>query len=151
MLPSVARSLITRNTDHGMPRVSQSSAIAAVSMSSETTPWARSPAMCSASVRSTSVVHIFPCDLPSPNAAGRCSVPVALLTTTSGRMSVPIGVSFSTAPVMPTTTTRSTDSSSSMRRVPSAASSVPIPVTMATTSRPPSVPVWTVTPPISVL
>ena len=41
-LPSVARSLMARNTVHGTPRSSQASAIAAVSMSSDTTPFARS-------------------------------------------------------------------------------------------------------------
>ena len=64
---------------------------------------------------------------------------------------MPIGVSFSTAPVMPTTTTRSTGVASRRRSVASVASLVPIPVTMATTSRPSSVPRWTVTPSISVL
>ena len=63
------------------------------------------------------------------------------------RRTVDHGLSFSTAPVMPTTTTRSTLTASSSRLVASVASLGPIPVTMATTSRPPSVPDETVTPP----
>ena len=67
--------------------------------------------------------------------------------TTSGSTSVPIGVSSSTAPVMPTTTTRSTCMASSRPVVPVVANSVPIPVTMATTRRPSMVAEYAVTAP----
>ena len=60
---------------------------------------------------------------------------------------MPMGVSFSTAPVMPTTTTRSISTASSRRSVAAAANFVPMPVTMATTSRLPSVPECISTPP----
>ncbi len=40
-VPSLARSEMARNTDHGTPRVSHANAIAAVSMSRATTPWSR--------------------------------------------------------------------------------------------------------------
>ena len=71
--------------------------------------------MSSRSVLKVSEVHIVPAGVPSPSGAGRNSSPVSPFTTSSGRMSVPIGVSFSTAPVIPTTTTRSTCTASSRR------------------------------------
>ena len=142
---------MTRKTDQGMPRPWHTSAMAAVSMSRETTPRARSPAMTSTSVSSSSPVHIFPLAVPGPTAEGRYSAPVAASTTTSGRTSVPMGVTSSTAPVMPTTTTLSTPTASSRRSVPRLASLVPIPVTVATTSRRPRLPRWTTTGPICVL
>ena len=80
--------------------------MAAVSMSSATTPSSAELGHAVSLVGvSPTVVSIFPCGVPSPRGAGRYSAPVALCTTTSGRMSVPIGVSFSIPPVIPTTTT----------------------------------------------
>ena len=131
---------MARNTDHGIPRCSHTCTIAAVSMSSATTPCARSSASSSRSVVRVSVVHIRPSCSVSPMRVGRCSRPLAPSTTTSGRTSVPIAVSSSSAPVMPTTSTWSTSTASRSRSMPAVASSVPMPVTIATTSRPSSVP-----------
>ena len=82
---------MTRNTDQGMPRASHSAAMAAVSMSSDTTPRARRPAISSRSVIKVSVVHMVPPACPPPAARGGTRPPVAPFTTTSGRTRVPIG------------------------------------------------------------
>ena len=52
---------------------------------------------------------------------------------------------------MPNTTTRSISTAPSNRSVAVDASLVPMPVAMATTSCAPSVPEWTLTPPIAAL
>ena len=102
-------------------------------MSSDTTPLRDgAPRGRACSVVSPLVVHIFPAGVPSASGAGRNSRPVSLFTTISGSTSVPIGVSFSSAPVMPTTSTQRTGTASRSRSVPAVASSVPIPVTIAT-------------------
>ena len=54
---------------------------------------------------STSVVHILPVGSAWVIWWGRYPSPVAPSTTNSGKTMVPMGVSFSKAPVMPTTTT----------------------------------------------
>ncbi len=78
---------------------------------------------------------MVPRGVSGPRDSGRYSVPVAPSTTTAGRISVPMGVSSWMAPVMPTTTTLATGVWSSSRSTPAVASSVPMPVTMATTGR----------------
>jgi hypothetical protein len=56
------------------------------------------------------------------------------LTTTSGKTNEPIGVSFSMAPVMPTTITHSTSTASRSAPTAARARAVPIPEVTAITS-----------------
>jgi hypothetical protein len=137
----VARSLIARNTDQGTLRRRQTAATAAVSMSRATTPSRRSSSRTSGSVISESDVHRVPAGTSGPRGSGRYSSPLAPSTTSAGRTTVPMGVSPSTAPAMPTTTTRSTGVLSRSRSTPAVARAVPMPVTTATTWRAPSRPV----------
>ena len=77
----------------------------------------------------TLVVHITPRAVRPVGVTGVNSAPVSLLMTVAGTINDPIGVSFSTAPVIPNTTTRAMSGTAlNNASVDWVARSVPMPV-----------------------
>src|SRR3990170_2479528 len=131
--PSPARSLIARKTDQGHRRLSQTAAIAAVSMSTAITPSLSRRAASAGSISSSSDVAKVPLASVSPIAVGRYLAPVDSSITSSGTTRSPMSTLGPMPPAIPTTTTWWIGVEPRSLSTVRAAARVPMPVVVATT------------------